>query len=93
VVWLFNVAVLVSVIFNLTCLVHDPAWLTALGDAAAAGLGLAVLVRTWKVFPFRFTDATVDWAMLVRIGLGVAIVGAAVGVLARCISLLTEALR
>jgi len=93
VVWLFNLAVAVGVAFNLAYLVHDPTWLTALGDAVTAGLGLAVFVRTWRVFPFRFADTTIDWALFVRFGLGLAIVGAAVGLFARCIALLTEALR
>lgn len=93
VVWLFNLAIAVGVVFDLAFLVHDPRWLTALGDVVTAGLGLAVLVRTWKVFPFQFTDTTIDWALFVRFGLGLAIVGAAVGLFARCISLLTEALR
>jgi hypothetical protein len=93
VVWLFNLAVAVGVVFNLAYLVHDPSWLTALGDVVIAGFGLAVFVRTWTVFPFLFTDATTDWALLLRFGVGLAIVGAAVGLFARCISLLTEALR
>jgi multisubunit Na+/H+ antiporter MnhC subunit len=45
------------------------------------------------VFPFHFTDATIEWSLLVRIVLGLAIIGAAVGLFLRCISLLTEALR
>jgi hypothetical protein len=93
VVWLFNLAVVVGVALNLAYLVQDPAWLTALGDAVTAGFGLAVFVRTWLVFPFQFTDTTIDWALLVRVTLGLAIVGAAVGLFVRCISLLTEALR
>jgi hypothetical protein len=39
------------------------------------------------------TDTTIDWALLVRLGLGLAAVGAAVGLFAGCIRLLTEALR
>jgi hypothetical protein len=93
VVWLFNLALVIGVVFNLTYLLHDPAWLTALGDAVTAGFALAVFVRIWKVFPFRFTDTTIDWAMVVRVGLGLAIVGAAIGLFIRCLSLLTEALR
>ena len=93
VVWLFNLAVCVGVVLNLAYLVHDPAWLTAYGDAVTAGFGLAVFVRTWKVFPFHLTDATIEWSLLVRIVLGLAIIGAAVGLFLRCISLLTEALR
>jgi hypothetical protein len=93
VVWLFNLAMAVGVVLDLAYLVHDPRWLTALGDVVTAGFGLAVVVRTWKVFPFQFTDTTIDWALFIRSGLGLAIVGAAVGLFAGCIRLLTEALR
>jgi hypothetical protein len=93
VVSLFNLAVVVGMVFNLAYLVHDPTWFTALGDAVTAGFGLAVFVRTWNVFPFSFTDTTIDWSLLLRVVLGLAIVGAAAGLFARCVSLITEALR
>ena len=93
VVWLFNVAVAVGVVFDLAYLAHDPSWLKVLGDVVTVGFGLAVFVRTWMVFPFQFTDTIIDWALFIRFGLGLAIVGAAVGLFAGCIRLLTEALR
>jgi hypothetical protein len=93
VVWLFNLALAVGVAFNLAYLLTDPAWLTTLGDVVSAGFALAVFVRIWNVFPFRFTDTTIDWALFLRFGLGLAIAGAVVGLFVGCVSLLTEALR
>jgi hypothetical protein len=38
----------------------------SLGELVTTGIGLAVLVRIWQVFPFDFAGWSVDWSWLVR---------------------------
>lgn len=74
---LVNATIVVALVANLLCLVRDPRWLTALGDLATTAVGLAALVRIWKVFPLDVSDR---WELLVRALLVLGIVGSAIGV-------------
>lgn len=84
---LVNASMLVSVAANAVYLVHDPPWLRALGDVVTTSVGLAALVRIWQVFPLDFGDSTFDWALVVHILLGVAVVGSVIGIVAALASL------
>ncbi|TNC24870.1 hypothetical protein [Amycolatopsis alkalitolerans] len=85
---LVNASILVGIALNLIWLFIDPPWFTALGGLATTGLGLAALVRFWQVFPVAFAAGSFNWAMLIRIGLVVGIVGSAIGLLVNFGSLL-----
>ncbi|MGH4023698.1 MAG: hypothetical protein ACRDRV_03845 [Pseudonocardiaceae bacterium] len=88
---LVNLSLLAGVLVNAVYLVYDAPWWKSLGDLATTGIGLAALVRIWQVFPFGFRDASFNWALLVRVVLVVALVGAAIGVVAQVISLVRAA--
>jgi len=74
---LFNFSLAVSLAVNLIYLVFDPVWGKALGDLVTTGIGVAVLVRIWQVFPFTFDDV---WGVLARVTLVLAIVGSAIAI-------------
>lgn len=88
---LVNLSLLAGVVINAVYLIYDAPWWKSLGDLATTGIGLAALVRIWQVFPFDFRDASFNWALLVRVVLVVALVGAAIGVVAQVISLVRAA--
>jgi hypothetical protein len=46
---------------NVAYLVADPPWFKALGSMLTAGISVAVLVRTLRVFPFDFGDPDSTW--------------------------------
>lgn len=77
---LFNLSLAATVVANLVYLAYDPRWLTAAGGVVTATIGLAVLARLLRVFPFDFS-APGPWALVVRIVLVLAIVGAVIGLL------------
>jgi hypothetical protein len=87
VIGLLNVSIVVGMAANALYLVHDPAWLKALGDLATTGVGIAVLVRFWQVFPFDFGDASFDWALLARIMIVLGIIGSAIGLVVALVRL------
>ena len=74
---LVNATIVVNLVANVIYLVRDPRWLTALGDLVTTAVGLAALVRIWKVFPLDVSDR---WELLVRTLLVVGIVGSAIGI-------------
>ena len=86
VLWLFNVSVVVGMAVNVLYLAYDPVWLTALGAVMTTGIGLAVLVRVWQVFPFDFGASGIDWGLVVRIALVVAVAGTAVAIVVQVVS-------
>lgn len=78
---LVNASILVNLVANLAYLGHDGPRFRALGDLAGTAVGLAAVVRIWRVFPFDFGASGLDWALTVHILLGVAIFGSAIGLL------------
>ena len=74
---LVNASIVVNLVANLVYLVRDPVWLKALGDVVTTAVGLAAMVRIWKVFPLDVSDR---WELLVRALLVVGIVGSAIGI-------------
>jgi hypothetical protein len=84
---LFNLSLAISVMVNVLYLAYDSPWVRALGDMATTGVGLAVLVRVWQVFPFAFTGSF-DWPLLVRVVLIVAIGGSIIGIVVSTVTLL-----
>jgi hypothetical protein len=81
---LVNASMLVSIVANMV--VADPRWLKALGDIVTTAVGIAALVRMWQVFPFDFSGSSFDWALVVRVAMGVAIGGSAIALVVAFVS-------
>lgn len=75
-----NASVAVNLAANLVYLVTDPGWLKALGDAVTTGVGLVALWRVWTVWPLAFGPGPVDWDLVARVVMLVAIVGSAIAI-------------
>lgn len=88
---LVNFSLLAGVVVNVMYLACDPPWLKSLGDLVTTGIGLAVLIRLWQVFPFDFSGTSFNWALLVRVALVVATIGAVIGMVTQIVSLLRSA--
>jgi hypothetical protein len=87
---LLNAALAAGILAYLTYIVIDRRWVKALGDLITVGLSLAVLWRTWQVFPFEFEDASVDWALILRVGLAVSIGGCVIALIVQLVVLIRE---
>ena len=82
-----NASIVVHLVANMVYVVADPRWLKALGDLLTTTVGLAALVRIWQVFPFAFTSSAVDWSLVARVALGVAIGGSVIAIVVALVSL------
>jgi len=76
-----NASIVVGLVANLAYLVWDPRWLKTLGDTATTAVGLVALLRIWQTFPFDFGTGGFDWPLVVRILLGLGIVGSGIAIL------------
>ena len=83
-----NLSLIVGILVNLVNLLFDATWFKALGDLITLGIGMAVLVQIWQVFPFEFGGSSFDWALLVRWVLVLAMVGTAIGIIVQVIILI-----
>jgi hypothetical protein len=86
VLWLVNISLIAGVVVNVAFAAFDPPWVKSLGDLITTSIGLVVLVRLWQVFPFDFSGYSVNWAVLARLVLVVAIVGSIIGVVVQLAS-------
>lgn len=87
VVDLVNLSLIAGMITNGVYIFVDRPILKALGDIITLGIGLAVLLAFWQVFPFDFDNSTFDWTLLIRIVLGLAMFGTAVGIVVQVVVL------
>jgi hypothetical protein len=87
VIGLVNLSLAVGLTVNAVYLFYDPPWLKSLGDLVTAGIGLAVAVRIWQVFPFNFHGSSAWWSTAIRVLLVIVIVGSAISIVVQAVSL------
>ena len=72
---------------NLLYVAYDARWFVALGGLVTTGVGLVVLTRIWRVFPFAFGPGF-DWPLVMRVLLVLAIAGSAIALIVQPVQLL-----
>src|SRR6516165_9469743 len=92
VIGLVNLSLAVGLAVNLVYVFYDPAWLKSLGDLVTAGIGLAVAIRVWQVFPFAFHGSSAWWSTAARVLLILVIVGSAMSIVVQAVSLARRAI-
>jgi hypothetical protein len=91
VIGLVNLSLAVSLAVNVVYLFCDPPWLKSLGDLMTSGIGLAVAIRIWQVFPFAFYGSTAWCSTAARIMLILIIAGSAISIVVQAVSLARRA--
>ena len=76
---------------NVVYLFSDPPWLKSLGDLITSGIGLAVAIRIWQVFPFSFQGSAAWWSTAVRVLLILVVAGSAISIVVQAVSLARRA--
>ena len=92
VIGLVNLSLAVSLAVNVVYLFYDPPWLKSLGDLVTSGIGLAVAIRIWQVFPFAFHGSSAWWSTAARVLLILVIVGSAMSIVVQAVSLARRAI-
>ncbi|MEV4471912.1 hypothetical protein [Nonomuraea sp. NPDC049504] len=88
---LVNLSLIAALITNTIFLAHDPRWMRSAGDLATTLISLTALAQILRVFPFAFDDPTVDWALIVRTVVIVAIALTAIAAVVHLVTLLRHA--
>ena len=91
VIGLVNLSLAVSLSVNVVYLFYDRPWLKSLGDLITSGIGLAVAIRIWQVFPFAFHSSAAWWSTAIRVLLILAIAGSAISIVVQAVSLACRA--
>lgn len=91
VIGLLVAALFAGAVVNFINLVLDIAWVKAMGDIVTSVFALAVLTRLWRLFPFEFDSPGIDWGLVTRVLIVVAIAGCVLGVVVEIIVLLRTA--
>ena len=84
---LIDLSLAVTMAVNLLWAWRDPTWLRHLGQIALDAISVAVVVRTWQVFPFDFSGYWSGWAAVGRIVLVVAFFGLLIDMTVRFVAL------
>jgi hypothetical protein len=85
-------SIVTGIVANGIYLVADPPRLRALGEIVTSAVGLAAVIRIWRVFPFDFSGGF-PWDVVVRVLLVLAMAGCGIGILAALVRLVRPARR
>jgi hypothetical protein len=86
VLWLVDLSLWAGVVTNAIYVLRDPRWLTSLGGAATAAIGLAAVVGLWQVFPFDLNGVDA-WTVLFRVALALGMIGSGIGIVVNTVTL------
>jgi hypothetical protein len=85
---LVDLSLLAGIVANAIYIIADGPWVKTLGDLTTTTISLAVLIRAWQVFPFDFSAWTVDWGLVLRMVVAVALIGTGIALIVHTVSLL-----
>jgi hypothetical protein len=84
---LLNLSLVAGIVANVVYILIDGPWVKAIGDLTTTTISLAVLIRLWQVFPFDFTAWTVNWGLIIRAVVAVALAGTVIGLVVQTLAL------
>jgi hypothetical protein len=71
---------------------YDRRWFRDLGGIVTTGIGTAATVQLLRVFPFAFTDTSLDWARVARLLLVIGVAASAIGLAVQVATLVAHLL-
>ncbi len=77
---LLNFSLAATIVFNALYVIYDGRWFKSTSQIVLLGISMAVTVRLYRVFPFDFSAYAVDWALVTRSVLIVAMFGVGVAI-------------
>ena len=89
---LLNLSLTATILVNLVYLAFDAEWFKSLCELGLLSISLAVTIRLYQVFPFDFSAYDVDWAVLARIVLIIAMVGVGIAMIVQVVKLVRFAI-
>ncbi|MBD1590473.1 hypothetical protein HC744_00255 [Arthrobacter sp. S1_S22] len=87
---IINASLTAGIVANLVFVVIRNRGVMALGNLVVLGIGLAATLRLWEVFPFDFGDSWSGWPVVVRVLLGLGIVGSIIGAIVEIAALFSS---
>jgi hypothetical protein len=85
-----SLSLVASILANLVYQFYDSPPVKSTGQILVNLIGIFVSYRVFQIFPFDFSGYDFDWAVVVRIVLILAMVGAGIGVLTEAVKLVSS---
>jgi len=89
---LLNLSLTATILVNVLYLAYDAAWFKSISELGLLAISLAVTIRLYQVFPFDFSAYAVDWAVLARAVLIIAMVGVGIAMIVQVVKLVRIAI-
>ena len=89
----FNVALVIGILVNAVNVIVDIRWVRAVGEIITSAVGLVFLERLLSIFPFSFSDGSVDWVLVTRTVLWFAVAGCIISILVSAVIVVRELAR
>lgn len=83
---IITASIITGIVANAVYLLADPPRLRALGEIVTSAVGLAAVIRVWRVYPFDFSG-DFPWDTVARVVLVLGMVGCGIGILAALVRL------
>lgn len=84
---LVSLSLTANIVVNAIYIAYDDQWFKSLTQIGVTGIGIAVAIRMWSVFPFDFSEYDFAWGTMARFVIGIAIFGMVVGIIAETVKL------
>ena len=93
VIAVLNLALVIGILVNTVNMVVDIRWVRAVGEIITSTVALVFLAQLLGIFPFSFSDGSIDWALVTRTVLWFAVAGCIISILVSAVIVVQEITR
>jgi hypothetical protein len=87
---LITVSFVYGMVTNALLVLYDRQWFKSLVNVGGAAIAFVVTLRLLQVYPFDFSDYSVNWSWLVTTFLVLGLIGTAIAVIAEAVRMVTS---
>jgi hypothetical protein len=81
---IMNFSIVVNIVVNIVYLFFDPTWFKSITQIVLSVIGLIVVIRLYRVFPFDYTAYEFyefEWEVVTRVVLVLTMIGISIGII------------
>lgn len=90
---ILSISLLASILANVLYLGYDAAWFKSLTQVVVIGIAMAATIALFGVFPFDFSAYEFNWAVVARMVLILAMVGAGIAMITESVKFVAALMR
>jgi hypothetical protein len=93
---IMNFSIVANIVVNIVYLFFDPTWFKSITQIVLSVIGLIVVIRLYRVFPFDYTAYEFyefEWEVVTRVILVLIMVGISIGIIVTTAKFVTDLVR